>query len=363
MKAAVVNAFGGGFDIEEIDIDEPRGREVLVDVKASGLCHSDLHFANNDFGMTPPMVLGHEIAGVVAAVGPEVTDVAVGDHVVGSLVASCRACTSCLSGEPTRCLHPEVTARTGDEPSRLSRNGEPVLAAMGTAGFAEQALLHENQVVTIDPAVPFPEACILGCGTITGAGAAINAAGVRPGDTVVVIGLGGVGLNVLSGAKLAGATRIIGVDVNAEKLELARAFGATDGVNAAEVEAVEAVRALTGGIGVDHAFEVIGRKQTVEQAIAMLRVGGTASLIGIHKEGATIEIDVNAMLRGQFRVQGVFMGRSDIKRDIPMFANLFLQDRFNLSDLVAAEIALDEINDAYERMLTGKAARSVITRF
>lgn len=363
MKAAVVNAFGGGFDIEELEIDEPRGREVLVDVKASGLCHSDLHFAHNDFGMAPPMVLGHEIAGIVAAVGPEVTDLAVGDHVVGSLVASCRACAACLSGEPTRCLRPEVTARGAEEPPRLSRHGEPVLAAMGTAGFAEQALLHENQVVRIDAAVPFPEACILGCGTITGAGAAINAAGVRPGDTVAVIGLGGVGLNVVAGAQLAGAARIIGVDINPEKLELARAFGATDGVNAAETDAVTAVRELTGGAGVDHAFEVIGRRQTAEQAIAMLRVGGMASLIGIHDEGATIEIDVNAMLRGQFRVQGVFMGRSDIKRDIPMFASLFLQGRFNLSDLVAAEISLDEINEAYDQLRSGKAARSVITRF
>lgn len=274
MRAAVVNAFGGGFDVEEIDIDETRGREVLVDIKASGLCHSDLHFAETNFGMEPPMVLGHEIAGVVAVIGPEVTEFSIGDHVVGSLVQFCGA------------------------------------------GFAEQALLHENQLIAIDPAVPFAEASVLGCGTITGAGAVINSAGVRPGQTVAVIGLGGVGLNVISGARLAGAARIIGIDLNDEKLELARGFGASDVVNGRNGDAVAAVQQLTDG-GVDHAFEVIGRKDTALQAIAMLAVGGTASLIGIHGAGSTIELDPNDFLRWQKKVQGVYMGHANIKRDIP----------------------------------------------
>lgn len=269
-----MNAFGGGFDVEEIDIDETRGREVLVDIKASGLCHSDLHFAETNFGMEPPMVLGHEIAGVVAVIGPEVTEFSIGDHVVGSLVQFCGA------------------------------------------GFAEQALLHENQLIAIDPAVPFAEASVLGCGTITGAGAVINSAGVRPGQTVAVIGLGGVGLNVISGARLAGAARIIGIDLNDEKLELARGFGASDVVNGRNGDAVAAVQQLTDG-GVDHAFEVIGRKDTALQAIAMLAVGGTASLIGIHGAGSTIELDPNDFLRWQKKVQGVYMGHANIKRDIP----------------------------------------------
>lgn len=362
MRAAVVNAFGGGFDIEDIDIADPLGREVLVDVKASGLCHSDLHFAQNDFGMAPPMVLGHEVSGVVAAIGPDVTEFAVGDHVVGSLVQFCGACDECLSGRTVRCLRPEATLRAAGEPPRLSRRGEPVLAAMGTAGFAERALIHENQLVRIDPAVPFPEASVLGCGTITGAGAAIHAAGVTAGDTVAVIGLGGVGLNVVSGARLVGAARIIGIDLNDEKLELARAFGATDGVNAGEGDVVARVRELTGG-GVDHAFEVIGRRQTVEQAIAMLRVGGTASLIGIHPAGGTFEVDANTLLREQKKVNGVYMGSSNIKRDIPFYASLFLQGRLDLSDLIASEIALDDINSAYAALHSGKTARTVITRF
>ncbi|MDO8382951.1 Zn-dependent alcohol dehydrogenase [Microbacterium sp.] len=362
MRAAVVNGFGAGFDVEEIDIEEPRGREVLVDIKASGLCHSDLHFAETNFGMEPPMVLGHEIAGVVAGIGPEVTEFSVGDHVVGSLVQFCGACVACLSGDTVRCAHPEATLRAPDEPPRLSRRGEPVLAAMGTAGFAEQALLHENQLVGIDPAVPFAEASVLGCGTITGAGAAINSAGVRPGQTVAVIGLGGVGLNVISGARLAGAARIIGIDLNDEKLELARAFGATDVVNGRDGDVVAAVQQLTDG-GVDHAFEVIGRKDTALQAIAMLAVGGTASLIGIHGAGSTIELDPNDFLRWQKKVQGVYMGHANIKRDIPFYASLFLQGRLNLTDLISVEIGIDDLNEAYDQLRTGRTARSVITRF
>jgi len=362
MRAAVVNAFGAGFDVEDVEIAEPIGREVLVDVKASGLCHSDLHFAVTDFGMAPPMVLGHEVSGIVAGIGPEVTEFAVGDHVVGSLVQFCGACLECLSGRTVSCLRPEATLRPDGAPPRLSRGGRPILAAMGTAGFAEQALIHENQLVRIDPAVPFPEASVLGCGTITGAGAVLNAAGVGAGDTVAVIGLGGVGLNVVSGARLVGAARIIGIDLNDEKLELARAFGATDGVNAGDEDVVARVRELTGG-GVDHAFEVIGRKETVEQAIAMLRVGGTASLIGIHRAGGTIEFDANGLLREQKKVHGVYMGSANIKRDIPFYASLFLQGRLNLSDLVASEIAIDDINSAYEALGSGKTARTVITRF
>jgi S-(hydroxymethyl)glutathione dehydrogenase/alcohol dehydrogenase len=362
MRAAVVNGFGQGFEIEDLDIADPIGREVLVDVKASGLCHSDLHFAVSDFGMAPPMVLGHEVSGIVAEIGPEVTEFAVGDHVVGSLVQFCGACLACLSGNTVSCLRPEVTLRPEGAPPRLSRGGEPVLAAMGTAGFAEQALIHENQLVRIDPAVPFPEASVLGCGTITGAGAVLNSSGVRPGDTVAVIGLGGVGLNVVSGARLVGAARIIVIDLNDSKLELARAFGATDGVNASVGDVVAAVRELTGG-GVDHAFEVIGRTETAEQAIAMLRVGGTASLIGIHPPGATIEIDVNGLLREHKKVSGVYMGASNIKRDIPFYASLFLQGRLDLTDLISSEIALDDINDAYEQLRSGRTARTVITRF
>ncbi len=362
MKAAVVNKFGGGFDIEEVDIDKPIGREVLIDVKASGLCHSDLHFAKADFGMQPPMVLGHEVSGVVLEVGPEVSEFKKGDHVVGSLIQFCGSCVECLKGWTVRCLNPSYTIRSEGESSRLTRDGKPILAALGTAGFAEKSLIHENQLVKIDKDIPFPEACILGCGVITGAGAAVNAAGVRVGDTVAVIGLGGVGLNVVSGARLAGASRVIGIDLNDEKLELAKKFGATDTINAGKGDVVAAIHKLLGG-GVNHSFEVIGRKETAEQAVAMLKVGGSANLVGIHKPGGTIELDVNSLLLGQTTVRGIMMGSANIKKDIPMFATMFQQGRFNLSDLISNEIELKDINKAYEELLSGKTARSVITKF
>lgn len=363
MKAAVLNALDGTFNVEEIQRSNPVGREVLVDVKASGLCHSDLHMAENDFGTPLPAVLGHEVAGIVQEVGPDVTEFAVGDHVVASLVQFCGHCESCLSGRTYQCQHPEETLRAATIDPRLSKDGKPVTQAFGTGGFAEQAVVHENQLVKVPDAVPFPQAAILGCGTVTGAGAAINTADVQPGDTVAVIGVGGVGLNVISGARLAGAARIIAIDLQPQKLELAKRFGATDVINSGDVDAVAAVLELTGG-GVNHAFEVIGLKVTSKQAIGMTKVGGGAYLIGVHKPGSTIDVDVlGELLVSQRRIQGVYMGSTNIKHDIPMYANLYLQGRFNLDDLISKEIDISEINDAYAELKNGAIARSVITTF
>ena len=362
MKAAVVNAITGTFDLQEIEIDDPIDHEVLIEVKAVGLCHSDLHFAENDFGVPLPYVSGHEVSGIVVSTGPLVRDLKPGDHVVASLVQSCGHCLACAEGLPFQCSNPGELMRDPAAPSRLTREGAPVFSLFGTAGFAERALVHENQLVVIPREIPFPQAALLGCGTITGAGAAINTAGVRPGDTVAVIGLGGVGLNVISGARQAGATRIIGIDLQPTKLELARRFGATDVINSGTEDAVARVRELTGG-GVDHAFEVIGLKPTSEQAIAMTGVGGGAYLIGIHKPGSKIEIDVADLLVPQRRIQGVFMGSSTIKKDIPLYAELYLLGRLNLDDLIAREINISEINEAYTELKSGATARSVITSF
>ncbi|MFC4244757.1 Zn-dependent alcohol dehydrogenase [Gryllotalpicola reticulitermitis] len=364
MRAAVVHQINGVFDVEDdVEIGTPQGREVLVEVKASGLCHSDLHLAENDFGIPLPMVLGHEVAGIVTAVGPDVTDFAVGDHVVGSLVQSCGHCAACRAGRTYQCSNPNETLRDPANGSRLTAGGAPVTQGMGLGGFAEQALIHENQLAKVPDALPFPQAALLGCGTVTGAGGAINTAGVRFGDTVAVIGAGGVGLNVISGAKIAGADRIIAVDLQPAKLELAAKFGATDLVNPAETDPVAAVLELTGG-GVDHAFEVIGLTSTSEQAIKMARLGGGAYLIGVHKPGATLAVDVlTDLLYGQKKVQGVYMGSTNIKHDIPYYADLYLQGRLNLDDLVSREIGLDQINSAYEELKSGSIARSVITSF
>ncbi len=364
MKAAILNNLDGTFQIEEIEIDVPRGREVLVEVKASGLCHSDLHFAEQDFGVPLPAVLGHELAGVVLAVGPEVREFSVGDHVVGSLIQFCGHCRACIGGRTYQCTRPEETLR--DDPNhmhRLTRDGEGVAQGFGTGAFAERALVHENQLALVPKELPFAQASRLGCGTITGAGAAINTASVRPGDTVAVIGIGGVGLNVISGAKLAGASRIIAIDMQPKKADLARKFGATDFIDASAGDTVNAVQALTDG-GVDHAFEVVGIKATSQQAIQMVRKGGGAYLIGVHSPTSTIDVNVTIdLLTQQVDLRGVYMGSSNIKHDIPMYAHLYLQGKINLDDLISREINLSDINEAYKELKGGSIARSVITSF
>ena len=218
MKALVLNALGRGFDFEDVDIATPIGREVLVDVHASGLCHTDLLFATHDIAPTPS-VLGHEVAGIVTAVGPDVAHVRVGDHVVGALAQACGGCTRCLSGRPFQCQHPESTLRPSGAAPRLSRNGIGVFQGFGLGGFAERALIHENQLAVVPNEMPFAQAALLGCGVVTGAGAVLNTADVQVGDSVVIFGAGGVGLNAISGARIAGASRIVAIDIQQKRLD------------------------------------------------------------------------------------------------------------------------------------------------
>ena len=362
MKAAVLEAVGEKFVIQNVQIADPIGREVLIDVKASGLCHSDLHIAEHDFGFAMNTVLGHEIAGVVAAVGPDVSEFEVGDHVVGSLISHYGHCDSCLAGKTYECSDQVAVQRTIDQPARITRDGQSVSQGFDLGGFAEQSLAHENNLVKVNKAIPFEKAALLGCGVITGAGAAINTAAVRVGDTVAVIGCGGVGLNVIQGAALAGARRVIAIDLQPGKLELAKKFGATDTINPADGDVVEMVRAITGTDGVDHSFEVIGLKATAHQAVEVLGKGGDAYLIGMQKPGTVIELEpMGDLLMQQKSLHGVFMGSSSFKLDIPMYADLYLQGRFNLDDLVSQTIKLEEINEGYDDLRKGGVARSVIT--
>src|ERR1700758_862569 len=256
MKALVINAIGRGFDLEDADIAAPIGREVLVNVQASGLCHTDLLFATHDIVPTPA-VLGHEVAGIIAAVGPDVTQLRVGDHVVGSLAQSCGACARCLSGRSFQCKHPELTLRRPSNAPRLSRNGTGLFQGFGLGGFAERALIHENQLAVVPKQLPFAQAALLGCGVVTGAGSVLNTANVRAGDTVVVFGAGGVGLNAVSGARIAGASRIVVIDIQPGRLKAAKQFGATDVIDSTGTKSVEAVRGLLPG-GADHVFDFVG---------------------------------------------------------------------------------------------------------
>jgi len=221
MKALVLNALGHGFDFEDVEIASPRGREVLFDVHASGLCHTDLLFATHNIVPTPS-VLGHEVAGIAAAIGPDVTQIHVGDHVVGSLAQACGGCARCLSGRSFQCQHPESTLRRPGDAPRLSRDGIGLFQGFGLGGFAQRALIHENQLAVVAKEMPFAQAALLGCGVVTGAGAVLNTANVSAGESVVIFGAGGVGLNAVSGARLAGASRIVVIDIQQERLDAAR---------------------------------------------------------------------------------------------------------------------------------------------
>jgi S-(hydroxymethyl)glutathione dehydrogenase/alcohol dehydrogenase len=361
MKALVVNALGRGFDFEDVEIAAPRGREVLVDVQASGLCHTDLLFATHDIVPTPA-VLGHEVAGIVAAVAPYVTQIPVGDHVVGSLAQACGGCPRCLSGRSFQCQHPESTLRTPGDAPRLSRDGIGLFQGFGLGGFAEQALIHENQLAVVPKEMPFAQAALLGCGVVTGAGSVLNTANVRAGDSVVIVGAGGVGLNAVSGARLAGASRIVVIDIQQERLDAARRFGATDVIDSTKSKPVEAVRDLLPG-GADHVFDFVGLKLVAEEGLAMLGVGGGLYLVGVSKPDVDISLNIFGAIGGQKRVLGVNFGSTNAKRDIPMYAQLYLQGRMNLDDLVSKQISLREVNDGYAALKDGSLNRVVVTSF
>lgn len=362
MKASVVTTRGGGFSVGDVQLAEPIGREVVVDVKASGLCHTDLTAASADLGYPVPAVFGHEAAGIVAAVGPEVTQVKAGDHVVGCLIQFCGQCIKCLSGRTFECLQPGFTLRGEDDEPRLMHDGQPISQTFGLGGFAERVLAHENQLAVVPEELPFPQAALLGCGVITGAGAVLNTAKVQRGETVVVMGAGGVGLNAISGAVLAGASRIVVTDITDAKLKRARAFGATDVINSSEADPVQAVRDLLPN-GVDHVFDFVGARPVTAQGLQMLGVGGGLYLIGILGENPGIDVDALALLSNKLRVEGVYMGSSNLKRDIPFYAQMSLQGRFNLKDLVSKEIGLGEINEGYDALKDGSIARVVVTDF
>ena len=365
VRAAMVRNFSDGFESTSVEIDRPRGREVLVETKASGLCHSDLHFVHEDRGLPLPIVLGHELAGIVVEVGPEVNEVAVGDHVVGCSVPSCGACVECYSGYRVNCLNQGVAARRPDEPPRISRNGEPVTQFVGLSGFADHALVHESQVVAVSKDVPFDRAALLGCGVVTGAGAVLRSAAVKPMETVVVLGAGGVGLNAVQASALVGARKVIVVDLNPAKLQLATKFGATHLVDPADGDPVEQVNALTGGLGADHVFEFTGAKQPLVQATAMVGRRGTTYVVGLQQLGETLDFAVAPGIGGTVNfekgVRGVRMGSVNVKVDIPYYAELYAQGRFNLDDLVSNTIALDDITAGYEAVKIGAVARNVIT--
>lgn len=359
MKAAVLRALNTPMEIEDIAISKPQGREVLVQVKAVGLCHSDLHIIDGSFPNPLPTVLGHEVAGVVEQVGPEAHTLKPGDHVVVCLTFHCGHCEHCHTGHSHRCQTPEAQ-RGADEPSRLSIGGEPLDQYLKIGGFAEQVLVHESGVVAVRRDVPFDKLCLIGCGVTTGFGAAINTAGIRAGETVAVIGLGGVGLAAVNGAAVAGAGRIIAIDRVAAKLEMARTFGATDGIDASSANVPAAIKELTGGLGVHHAIEAVGSKATIELAYRILRKGGCATVIGMTPPDLKVEINAISLLREQ-RLQGSLMGGVRNSVDIPRYADLYMAGKLKLDEMVSRTRPLSGINEGFEDMKKAEVARTVIT--
>jgi S-(hydroxymethyl)glutathione dehydrogenase/alcohol dehydrogenase len=360
MKAAVLNDFGQPLSLEDVSLDPPRANEVQLRIGATGVCHSDYHVIKGEWKYDLPMILGHEAAGVVEVVGPNVTGVKPGDHAVLSFRPACGVCRLCAMGRSVLC-----EGRTGerfkmhDGTARVHRNGQDlsVLGRMGS--FAERVVVPAEQVVPVRKDVSMEVLALIGCAVTTGVGAVINAAKVEPGSTVAVIGCGGVGLNVIQGAALVNAGRIIAVDLLPNKLEYARQFGATDTVNAGEGNPVEQVRELTGG-GVDYAFEVIGNGKTVEQAIQMTRVAGTACIVGMAPQGTLSSFDPLMFVNKETKLIGTWYGSSRPRIDFPRIIELTVAGKLKVEELISRRYTLDQINEGFDRLGRGEVARGVI---
>src|SRR5687767_690646 len=315
MKAAVFHGPQKPLTIENVDIDKPLGREVLVRTVASGVCHSDLHFVDGYYPFPTPAILGHEAAGIVEAVGPQISEFAPGDHVIACLSVFCGTCEYCLTGKTHLCQ--TRPARAKNEPPKLSWKGQPVNQFANLSAYAEKMLVHENALVKIADDMPLDRAALIGCGVTTGVGAALNTARIEPGSTVAVFGAGGVGLAVIQGARIGGARMIIAVDVVDSKLEKAKELGATHTVNAKAGDPIQAIRGLTNG-GADYSFEAIGLKLAAEQCFDCIRPGGTATIVGMIPVGQKIELDGPMFLREK-RIQGCSMGSNRFKVDMPRY--------------------------------------------
>jgi len=358
VKAAVLNTPKGPLDIEEIRIDKPGPREVLVRTAASGVCHSDLHLINMGMPGGAPIVPGHEPAGVVEQVGSDVTYAKPGDRVIACLSIFCGVCDLCVSGRSHLCGGRMFDRGEGDPP-RLSRDGTPVLQMSQISSFAEQMLVPENALVKLPEAMPLDGAALIGCGVTTGLGAALYRARVAVGSTCVVVGCGGVGLSIIQGCRIAGASRIVAVDTRAWKLDLAKKVGATDGVDASDGNAVKAVRSLTKG-GADYGFEAVGSNATARQAFDMTRRGGTTVVVGVITSRDDLGISGYDLVMNEKQLLGSTMGSVGFRVAMPRFVDLHLRGQLLLDEIISARRPLDEINTCFDEMREGSAARSVI---
>ncbi|MYB10935.1 MAG: Zn-dependent alcohol dehydrogenase [Acidimicrobiia bacterium] len=359
MRGAVLHTSPGELVVESLTVDKPNPNEVLISTSHAGLCHSDLHFMDGHWPVAESMVMGHESAGVVAAVGEDVTYVKPGDHVITCVSMWCGVCRTCLQGKPYLCLDADSMRSGRPTPSLRFDDGRGCIAFAGLGSFAEELLVHERAVVKIRDEMPLDRAALIGCGVTTGLGAVMRTAAVPAGSSVVVIGCGGIGLSAVQGARIVGATPIIAVDLVASKLEMARTLGATHTVNASETDPVAAVHEITGG-GADYSFEAIGLSATAEQAWAMIGIGGTATVIGMLPMTSQVTIPGGEIILSEKKLQGSLMGGNRFRLDMPKFIDLYLDGRLKLDEMVSATIGIDEVNDGYSAMKAGETLRSVI---
>jgi NDMA-dependent alcohol dehydrogenase len=363
-KAAVHVGLDQPLEIrDDIEVESPKAGELKVRIAASGVCHSDLSVQNGTIPLPPPIVLGHEGAGVVEEVGEGVTGFEVGDHVVLTFVPECGECFFCSRDQGFMCEKSAALNMGGmlDGTKRITSGGQPVSVMAGCGTFSEVTVVPAISAVKIDKDVPLKIAALLGCGVQTGVGAAMNTAAIRKGDTVAVIGCGGVGLNVIQGARIAGAEKIIAVDMIESKLQMAKEFGATDFVNAGDGNPVAAVQALSDGKGVDVAFEVIGLGPTIEQAMQMTRVGGETVLVGVPRMDVMLNINpAFSFIYTAKTVKGCWYGSSNVHREVPKLLELYKKGELKLDELISREIGIDDVNSAFDAMKSGEVARSVI---
>ncbi len=357
MKAAVLSAAGSPLTIEDVVVANPAPREVLIRTSAVGVCRSDLHFIDGTFPHAVPTVPGHEAAGVVEAVGSDVSHVKPGDHVITFFTVYCGTCEFCISGRPSLCIDPSTRRPPGAAPRLALADGTPLAPFLNLSAFAEMMLVHENACVAISKDMPLDRAALLGCAVITGAGAIFNDSKLTPGETVAVIGAGGIGLAAVNAAKIAGAGRIIVIDPVPEKRALAQRLGATDVLDATP-DVGKAVLAMTAG-GVNYAIEAVGRPETAELAWQMLRRGGTATILGMIAPGKSVSIPGPSFLSGK-RLQGSLLGSTQFPIDMPRLVDHYLAGRLDLDGIIAERISLGDINHALDELRKGDAGRSVI---
>jgi len=362
IQAAVLHRTGAPLEIETLELAPPGPREVTVRMASVGVCRSDWHVMVGDTRHPLPVVLGHEGAGVVTEVGPEVDDLAVGDHVTLNWAPACGTCFYCAIGRPNLCSTYKAAVWEGtmlDGTTRLARNGQNVFHYCGLACFADHVVVGRPSCVRIDPALPLPVAALIGCSVTTGVGAVLNTAGVEPGSSVAVFGAGGVGLSVILGARLAAARQIIAVDPVPRKLELARQCGATHTVTA-DATCIDKVRELTEDRGADYVFEAVGMPKVQEQCLEATRPGGTVVLAGLAPMGSRTTFPADLITRQEKSILGCYYGTCDPARDFPCIAHFYLDGKLDLDRLITHSYRLSQINEAFAAMHAGETARGLV---